>query len=481
MERSLLTDILKTFSKAEFKEFVLFVGSPYFNREKVLQRFAEVLHDFYPDFERPNEEFFSALYPGKVYSDSLMRNIRSDMLRLAEKFLSVKGFLTSQKEVKKELVIQLSSRNLSKHSMKHLSSLRNMVDAEEIKDGDHYLDKFHIEREYYLLIQKSSDKYIRNETHDAILENLVNFFMINFIHQSTAELNRGKIITDSRREIPMLSMIDNILEGDGKFLLKVPYINMVYNVYKLLKEEDEKYFHELKKIIAEGMNGVSDDHKLGVYSAASNFAYLKVLSGDLRYIRDQYEIIMYTVKSGIHKRQKGHLPFVVYMNAVITGLEVDKIAEAEAFAEEYNSELIEEYRNSARHFCRGLISYKMKDYDDAVTELSRVVTEDFSFKQQIKSLYLKIYFDLNESEPFHFHTDSYKHFISENKMIHTLVRKQLSDYLKYAKKLFALKNSEDGIDKFELNKLTDEIKSSPSLINRKWLLEKADEIKNSKS
>ncbi len=98
MERSSLLELLKTFSANDYKEFVAFVNSPYFNREKILERFARILFESHPHFTKSNEDLFSELYPGKKYNDNFMRNIRSDLLRLAEQFLSVKEFLSSRSE-----------------------------------------------------------------------------------------------------------------------------------------------------------------------------------------------------------------------------------------------------------------------------------------------------------------------------------------------------------------------------------------------
>ncbi len=481
MERSSLLDLLKTFSANDYKEFIAFVNSPYFNREKILERFAKILFETHPHYTKSNEELFLELYPGRKYNDNLMRNIRSDLLRLAEQFLSVKEFLSSKSEVKLKLVDQLSRRNLPKHCLKQITSLNVLLEAGEFKDDKYFLNKFQLEREHDSLIARSGEKYLRETRRDKIIENLVIYFFINFIHYNSADLNRKKIISESSGENSLPFEIDGILEGEGKYLLQVPYIKLFYHIYKVLKDEDEKHFRALKKIITDGMIGISDKDKPSVLSAASNFAYLKALVGEERFLKDQFELIMLSVTSGYHKKLKGHLPLIIFLNAVIIGLELKETKEIEKFVKDYSNDLLDDYRETAQHFSNALIYYKKKDYDNAVTELSKVNAEEFSFKQQIKSLYLKIYFDLNEPEPFYFHSDSYRHFINENKKIHKLVRKQLSDYLMYTKKLFALRNSTEDLDSSSLRKLADEIKSNPSLINRKWLLEKAEAMKGYKS
>ena len=79
-------DLLRTFSEAEFKEFGNFTASPYFNREIVQVKFYELLKKYYPDFTAKTftkEQVYSKLYPGKTFSDGVMRNILSKTLELA--------------------------------------------------------------------------------------------------------------------------------------------------------------------------------------------------------------------------------------------------------------------------------------------------------------------------------------------------------------------------------------------------------------
>ena len=49
-----LIKLLKTFSQNEFREFYLLVNSPFFNREKVLMKFSEILKKHYPGFVSAN-------------------------------------------------------------------------------------------------------------------------------------------------------------------------------------------------------------------------------------------------------------------------------------------------------------------------------------------------------------------------------------------------------------------------------------------
>jgi hypothetical protein len=137
MEKSKLIDVIKTFSKEEIKSFNDFVRSPFFNKEKVLIRLADYLLQYYPVYSSPEiekERVFSRLYPGKRYNAGLMRNVISDLLRLAEGFLSMKNFQSDN--IKKELHVleEFYNRKLWKHFQKQKEKTDNELEKNGIKN-----------------------------------------------------------------------------------------------------------------------------------------------------------------------------------------------------------------------------------------------------------------------------------------------------------------------------------------------------------
>jgi len=90
MLKSKAIDILKTFSKEEYKRFEDFVVSPYFNKSKSLINLVSSLKNFFPEFnsEKMTEQFiYEKIFPANLYSYSMMRNLMSELLQLCEKFI----------------------------------------------------------------------------------------------------------------------------------------------------------------------------------------------------------------------------------------------------------------------------------------------------------------------------------------------------------------------------------------------------------
>src|SRR5260221_6925588 len=91
MIKSKALDLLGKFNKAELNDFEKFLNSPFHNiYETVVKTFTDI-KKFYPDFnnEKLNYKYlFERLYKNKKYSEALIRNILSDLLKSGEDYLA---------------------------------------------------------------------------------------------------------------------------------------------------------------------------------------------------------------------------------------------------------------------------------------------------------------------------------------------------------------------------------------------------------
>ena len=78
MRETKLVSILQTLTKKEVEKFESFLSSPLFNERKILFSLFQEIIKYYPDFtdaQFTKENIFKKLYPGKNYSDELLRNM----------------------------------------------------------------------------------------------------------------------------------------------------------------------------------------------------------------------------------------------------------------------------------------------------------------------------------------------------------------------------------------------------------------------
>jgi hypothetical protein len=211
-----------------------------------------------------------------------------------------------------------------------------------------------------------------------------------------------------------------------------------------------------------------------------NYCYLRVMHGDLDYIKEQFFIYKTNIESGFYKQQHNFLPHILYLNTMILGLEAGESKWVEDFIERKINELNLEIRENLKNFSYSLINLHKRNYDKALEYSVVIQTNDIGIKHQIKSLMLKIYFEKNDMEGFYSHIDSYRHFISNDKLISDDNKKMFSNYINYSKKLFDIQNlNQDFESEFQLKKLKEEIIGNTFMINKSWLLNRINKMESS--
>ena len=122
MIKSKAIELLKAFNKAELKDFEKFLNSPFHNVYETVIKLFKIVKKFYPDFEseKLNYRFlFNSLYKNKKYSEALLRNVMSDLLKAGEDFLAHRALKHSAFEKHRLVNKELVAKKLYKHFKKN--------------------------------------------------------------------------------------------------------------------------------------------------------------------------------------------------------------------------------------------------------------------------------------------------------------------------------------------------------------------------
>ena len=480
MEKSKLISLLKTFNKDEIKSFNDFVSSPFFNKEKVLIRLTGYLQNNHPDYNNSGiekEKVYSFLYPGKNYSDGLMRNVISDLYRLAEEFLAVNNLRNNSIKENMLLLDELNNRKLYSQFLKLKEKTEGHIEKSGFKNELYFERKIELTKLYRNYLNEVKDSYIKwNEGIQDLSDLITANFLVNMLFINIFMVNKQSNILNITYRINFSRELESFLENEGKSYLDIPYIESFYLAFKLVKSEDENYFYKLKYFLELKFEVLNDFARKNIYTVLQNYAHSHVVAGNTKFVKELFLLHKESVESNTLKGISSFIRNVYFTSIVVTGYEAGEFDWVEKFINKYISEVKEDLRTDTLHFCRALRSFWDKDYENALNELALVTSEEISFKHNVKSLTLKIYFELNETEPFYSHIDSYKHFILKNKNIYDKLREQVNNYINFSKKLFDLKNRGDSEKGMDLEILNNDIKTHTALINKIWLLRKAEEI-----
>ncbi len=471
-------ELISTFSEAEFKDFGLFAASPYFNKDSVQVKFYEILKKYYPDFTRRSfdkEKVFAKLYPRKKYNDGIMRNILSKTLELAENFLAIQNLKSNEFNYNLGLMKELSIRKQEKLYERQEKKAAEVLEEETKNDHYYYNKSILIDEKRKHSIRQKSSLYLHDEALLEISENNMISFLISILKNYTQIANSNlKLFKFDYHISSVNDILEKYLDKEAERYKDITYLNYFYNAYKLARKEDEKYFYALKEISTDKRSLLSEESKSNIFSILTNYCYLKINKGELKFSKEQFLLHKEQILRGHYINENSStLNHIKYMSVTVTGMDAGEIKWVEDFIEKYKSQLDNNNRENTYNFCRALVFYHQKQYSSALVWAAKVKTDDLSYKHQLKSLYLKIYYDMNDAEPFYSHVDSYRHFLLNQKHIPAETRDVIGSYINFTKKLFDIKNRAEEKD-FNLMKIRREVSESTSMINKQWLLERID-------
>jgi hypothetical protein len=120
--------------------------------------------------------------------------------------------------------------------------------------------------------------------------------------------------------------------------------------------------------------------------------------------------------------------------------------------------------------------FSRREYEKALIRLGKINLEYSQFKLSVKTLMLMIYYELDSYDSAISLLDTYKHFITRNKLLPEVDRQNHVSFVKYFNEVLSLKISGKPVPGIT----GQNIKTSGGLVEKAWLLEKIEELKNEK-
>jgi hypothetical protein len=242
---------------------------------------------------------------------------------------------------------------------------------------------------------------------------------------------------------------------------------------QVLEFNDTSYFFRLKELFEQNYNIFPKNEKSFWATELTNYCVQKVNLGDKTFREMIFEIDKFKLKEGIVYQGK-YIPKVLYLQILANAIGSKQFEWSIKYIEEFAPKLKPAYQNQMRALSYGFLYYRKKEYDKVFEFLSKAKFTDALDKVYVKSLYLRIYFELDETEILLNFIDSTKHFLGKNRTLGVFFKNNYVRFLNVLSKLIVLK---DKYDDFEMEKLIKTINEDKALPLAEWFMEKIDEIK----
>jgi len=403
MINTILTDILKTFSRDDLKNFEDFIVSPYFNKKNTVIKLWDNIKKFYPDFENENlnrKIVWEKLYPGKDFNYGVMKNLIYDLNQLVERFLETEMFAENTFERGLQLFYSLSDRDLGKLSFSKYKSLEDKL-INSKRGADRY-SKLIILKWSMETASGHKDLKINSGVYD-ISEYIIYDFLISAfkIYNNIAA---EKLSNKESRTYDMLKDflgnidIDRILESIKKNSPEDhKVVNVFYYMYKALSDIDrpESYFNFKNNVL-------ENDHLLNESERKNLFACLWTSLSYNNAVKNKpfefNELMKLQHKKNLLADEAHTISIRKYSLGIRLAAMVKDFDFLGVFINSYLNKLKPSarenmmlYRNAYNYFAKG-------EFGKALETINKINFDIIAFKYEMKNLQIMLFYELGETE-----------------------------------------------------------------------------------
>lgn len=474
-------DILKKLTSSEIKEFREYIYSPFFNKNKNVQKLFDYIVKQYPLFppeKMKKEAVYKKLFNKGKFNDGFMRTLIFIITNLAEEYLAYTNFNKDKFNSKLSLLHELHKRDIDRILLKNLRAIEKDFLSEEVKDEKYFKAIYELEilkNDSQILKERTlNPKELQNDLSLKILDYQVIQFLIAAMNSYIFILNR-KYLVDIQNELSFINEVMEHMEGNLEKYKDIPLLMMLYYDIRInLEENNESYYKELKKIVTDNSNKLNYMERYNGIIGMQNFCMRQANRGKNEYVYEYFWIMEYVLKTGFYSSaQGGYFLPQHFKNFVIVGTNLKKYEWTENFIKNYVKRLDPLQRENAYNFSMAKIYHSRKDFEKALWYISRVSYQDLYYKLEVRYYTLMIYYELSMYNEAYDHIESYKKFIINNKLLNQKLKNKHLLFVKYINELLKIK-IKGNIKKLHI--IEKNLKSSDNILNQNWLLSKVEEL-----
>lgn len=476
MEKSNLIKLLKALSPKEFKEFGEYVYSPFFNKNESIRKLYDYLKKYYPEFDAEKvekERIHKKIFPGVNYNDDFMRMLIFNMTKLSEDYLAYLRMSNSNWEMNRMLTYELNERGLDKPLEKVIKKSLIDLDKTKQKNSSWYFHKFSIQYENVDFLRRKYlskfEKFLKEAPLGNMHEEFTAYYLITVLRMQVFILNT-KIIYNMDKDVASFEKVIETL--DNKYLDRTPLIKIYYNLMMLLYTDESDYFHKTKNDILEYESQITDDDMLEILINLQNFCSRRIRKGEIKFTREVFDLYKLEIEKNLYDHY-GYLHDILFKNTIEIGMQIGENVWIKKFIEKHKKYLQPDIQQDAYLYGKAFIEFSEENYDKALEHLSMIRLYDVLSKIEVKELSAKIYFEMKLEDMLFSLTDTFRHLLTNSKVLTEDRKLAYANFIKYIKRLYKINLHPDAGDVAEIKQM---IKKEERLENRLWLNKKVEEL-----
>lgn len=482
MRKTLLADVLRSFSKEEMKRFIQFVSSPYFNTSEATAKLLKEIGRFHPLIDGrgvSKEILFEKVYGEKKYSDTLMRKLISNLLHLSEKFLTVEN----QQLAECSLLAGLRTKKLYTQFSKKIESLTT-EDDNSIINEDVFLFSSLIESERSIYLYEID----RAREYDIAVLNTFKYETLYYFYNLARTYIRAShnlIYNPSGKETLILGIVSSIdFDKLSKSIKTADPVRkeVLLHLFDLIKMEltkDGSLFPGIKNFSFKYSQMHPGTTTYIGYIYMFEFISYQLKNGNREYIFERHEIYRQLEKYS-YSTNPGQMSLILFNNIFFSGIVTRDPDFSEYVLGKYISGIESKGNPELNKFYRAWLLFQDGKYAESLKLIttfstSGFILDDHVITPSVKRLVLMLNFELGYFDEALYSLDSVSHFMRSSKKLSEIQKESMILFTKVFRQLLLLKINNR---QFSYRSARASIGNEVSAGNN-WLIGKLDELEKS--
>jgi len=481
MQLSKLFLVLKQLDEAEIISFRDFVESPYFNKNKELSIYLNLIirEKLYEEESLDKDWILKKIYKGKKYEPRRIHDLTYALMNLFEEFLSIEKYVQTPFQQKINLMSVAYEKELAPMINGVEKDIENLHIQNQIRDSNYFYESFMIHSERDFIFRRLST-ISDNENLQSKIDQLDLFYLALKLKDSCEMLNRSKIVS-ANYDFKMLDTNVQYLLDHPEFYSRYPAIHIYLNVYLMFSHEaNEVYYLELEKLVKENESAFSHDELRSIYMYAQNYCIRRINQGNVTFNQNLLDLYKQIIGNGLVFEDNKNMQWD-FKNFVTIGLRLKEYDWTFEMIHIFKKHLPDHIRENAYSYNLANYYYETGEYKKATKLLNSVEFSDIYYSLDSKAMLLKIYYKVEEEESFYSLVSSFGIYLKRNKLISRDNSEVYENLIRFTKKAFALKiklpyqRNKDYFKKRE--DLKNKITETQHVANINWLLQEVELLK----
>lgn len=222
--------------------------------------------------------------------------------------------------------------------------------------------------------------------------------------------------------------------------------------------ENDKFYFEYKNTIIQNIKFLSINEKRFHFGRLMRYCMIKRERGDQynKFNFELFNVYEFILNNENYKSSvTQYFPPDFFRSILFHSLRLKKYKWTIEFIKKYTKQLNPARKKNMYHFSMALYYFHRKMYKDSMSNLNKIIFQDFVYKLDYKSMMLIIYFEMEQYESALSLIDSYNHFLAKDSTLSISVRKRQKRFINLINNLIQFKTSAKKTSSYYFDRTVD--------------------------